>query len=408
MPWLSLPRAVNRLAAIGILIAALAGTCAEAATEAGKKLQLEVHVNETAVQLIAAFTQYPNGRMAAQRSELGEIGIKPVSQGAPEDLVPLDDILGLSYRYDEMAQRIYISVPDAQRIPKHLMVQDHGKFLAAKSPYGMLLNYNLWNAVELDRNPFGSGSSPTSLTLEARAFSPFGALSQTGIVRGAFGRDFEMLRLDSTFEYADQQRMITYRAGDTISGGLPWTRPIRIGGVQAQRDFGLRPDLITMPLPVLSGSAVVPSTVDLYINNIKALSQDVGNGPFTIGNLPVVSGRGTTRLVIRDASGRETVTTSQFYAAPTLLAPDLTNFSLELGFPRLSFGTSADKYTDMFAGSGTLRRGIFDGLTIEGHGEATHRLLNAGVGAVVRVNSLGVAGAAVSTSTFGNEQGHQI
>jgi outer membrane usher protein len=33
-----------------------------------------------------------------------------------------------------------------------------------------------------------------------------------------------------------------------------WARPIRLGGVQVERDFLLRPDLITAPLPALSGS----------------------------------------------------------------------------------------------------------------------------------------------------------
>ncbi|NEV03151.1 hypothetical protein, partial [Bradyrhizobium uaiense] len=41
------------------------------------------------------------------------------------------------------------------------------------------------------------------------------------------------------------------------------------GGLQAQRDFALRPDLITAPLATIGGSAAVPSTVDVYVNNIK-------------------------------------------------------------------------------------------------------------------------------------------
>ena len=64
---------------------------------------------------------------------------------------------------------------------------------------------------------------------------------------------------------------MSYRAGDTISGRtLAWTRPIRLGGLQVQRNFALRPDLVTLPLPSYSGSAAVPSTVDVYVNNIKS------------------------------------------------------------------------------------------------------------------------------------------
>ena len=32
----------------------------------------------------------------------------------------------------------------------------------------------------------------------------------------------------------------------------------------------------------MGGSAVVPSTVDVYVNNIKTFSQDVGAGPFSV------------------------------------------------------------------------------------------------------------------------------
>jgi outer membrane usher protein len=63
---------------------------------------------------------------------------------------------------------------------------------------------------------------------------------------------------------------------------------LRMGGLQWQRDFTLRSDLVTQPMPVVNGSAAVPSTVDIFVNNIKAFSQDVGPGPYQIVNLPVV------------------------------------------------------------------------------------------------------------------------
>ena len=138
----------------------------------------------------------------------------------------------------------------------------------------------------------------------------------------------EALRLNTTFAYSDEQSLITYRAGDVMSSGLAWTRPIRMGGAQVQRNFGLRPDLITLPLPAAVGSAALPSTVDVYLNNIKTFSQDVGAGPYRINNLPVVSGSGTARVVLRDSSGRETESSLPFYASPNLLAAGLYDFSV--------------------------------------------------------------------------------
>jgi len=53
-----------------------------------------------------------------------------------------------------------------------------------------------------------------------------------------------------------------------------------------QRNFGLRPDLVTLPLPAARGSAAVPSVADVYIKYVKTSSQDVGAGPYLLSNMP--------------------------------------------------------------------------------------------------------------------------
>jgi outer membrane usher protein len=121
------------------------------------------------------------------------------------------------------------------------------------------------------------------------------------------------LRLDTTWTYKDPDRTLTYRAGDMISGGLSWTRPVHLGGIQIQRGFSIRPDLVTLPLPSFSGSAAVPSTVDVYVNGVRTVSQDVDSGPFRINNLPILSGQGDASIVVRDSSGREVATTLPFF-----------------------------------------------------------------------------------------------
>jgi outer membrane usher protein len=54
-----------------------------------------------------------------------------------------------------------------------------------------------------------------------------------------------------------------------------------------------------------------------------------------------------------------------------------------------------------------LRKSIFDGLTIEGHGEAGAGVTNVGAGAVVRTGTFGVASAAISTSKTDIGKGQQ-
>src|SRR5436305_8189320 len=134
--------------------------------------------------------------------------------------------------------------------------------------------------------------SGANASIDARLFGPYGTLSQTAILGSTLAREADALRLDTTWAYSDPESMKTYRAGDVISGGLAWTRPIRLGGAQMQRNFALRPDLVTMPLPTFSGTAAVPSTVDVYVNNVRTLSQPVGPGPYQISNLPTLAGAG--------------------------------------------------------------------------------------------------------------------
>ena len=359
--------------------------------------------------MISSFVRLADGRFGATKGELEQLGLRAGSRRSSTEIILLDEIATLQYRYDEPAQKIYITVGDGSRIPR--VFDLHGNSLARAPPaqagWGAYVNYDLLSTTGnfQQSQPFLSGG--TSLTLDARAFSPYGTLEQSALLRSALNISTQVQRLDSSYRYSDQESLISYGAGDLINGGLAWTRPIRIGGVQAQTNFALRPDLVTMPLPTLGGTAAVPSTVDVYVNNIKTFSQEVGIGPFSVSNVPVVTGAGNAQLVITDSSGQQTRTTLPFYASSSLLAPDLSSWSVEAGLPRLGYGSTADTYVETPVASATLRRGIFDWLTVEGHAEGGGGLANGGMGAAVRTGTFGVAGAAIAGSTLSDSRGLQ-
>jgi outer membrane usher protein len=240
--------------------------------------------------------------------------------------------------------------------------------------------------------------SGANASLDGRLFGPYGTLSQSAILGSTTTRTLDALRLETTWTYTVPEELLTYRAGDTISGGLAWTRPIRIGGVQMQRDFGLRPDLVTMPLPTISGSAAVPSTLDVYVNNIKVNSQEVPSGPYQLINIPVLSSAGTARVVMQDAAGHQIEASLPFYSSPILLREGLMDFSIEAGMPRLFYGAISNSYAVHPVGSASLRHGLFDWLTLEAHTEGGAGLRNLGVGTVTRLGSLGVLSLAGSGS----------
>jgi len=380
---------------------------APAAASADAPMQLEVIVNGHPTQLIGAFVLRPDKRIASRRSELEELGINPPGHDAPDTLIVLDDLPGLAYRYDEATQRIEITAPRDLLVTKRYDLSRRTRpDTPILSGWGAVLNYDLL-ASSGGGNSSWYAFNGASATFDGRVFTPYGTLSQGALLTSTFSDRFEPLRLNSTFAYSDPETMTTYRAGDTINGGLAWTRPIRIGGLQVDRNFGLRPDLVTIPLPSAAGTAAVPSTADIYINNIKTTSQDVGPGPYVLSNVPAIGGNGTARVVLRDSSGHTTETVLPFYISANLLAPGLFDYSVEAGMPRLSYGTTADTYVAKPVASASGRYGLFDWLTVEGHAEGGAGLINASGGFAARTGAFGVATVAAAASHYGSSTGFQ-
>jgi len=382
---------------------------------AEKDLYLEVIVNETPVGLIAAFRQRPDGALAITPEELSEIGLVGRSgTTAADGLYDLDRIPCLTYLYSSVTQEIRIRAGDACRRAKSYSLapgQDRGAWLTDTATSGVVTNYALYASTYSDVHGFdrfGKNDPTASLALDTWAFGQWGTLSQTGTVTSNESTLYDSVRLDTRWSFSDQSSLVTYSAGDVISGGLAWTRPVRLGGLQVQRDFTLRPDLVTMPMPSLSGSAAVPSTVDVYTNNVRVFSQPVPAGPFEINNVPVITGAGMARVVVHDALGRDTVADIPYYASSSLLRGGLYDFSLEAGFPRTYYGSLSNSYVGDPAMSATLRYGYADWLTLEAHAEGTDGLLNAGAGLVVPVGGIGLASAAAAGSAADGDGGLEL
>jgi len=143
------------------------------------------------------------------------------------------------------------------------------------------------------------------------------------------------------------------------------------GGAQVSRDFSLRPDLITYPVPTLAGSSAVPSAVDLYVNNVRQFSGTAPSGPFAINAVPSIRGAGEAVIITRDVLGRSVMTTVPLYIDSRLLVSGLTDFSVEAGFVRRAYALRSFDYAGDPSLSGSLRYGLTDRLTLEAHGEFT-------------------------------------
>ncbi len=368
------------------------------------ELYLELVVNQMSSGNVVIVHQR-SGRLYVARDDLQAAGIAfPVAVG---EQVALDSVDGLHSDYDSQAQRLVLEVPPSwlpdQRIGNRSLFPGGEAF----SSFGALLNYDAY------LNDTDDVGSSLSVWNELRLFDSWGTFSTTGQWREPIsGRNFEsgrrgFLRYDTTFRYTDEARLLTLEAGDVISGSLPWTSSVRLGGVQVSRDFSVRPDLVTYPLPAFAGEAAVPSSVDLFINGYKSASADLQPGPYTLTNVPYINGAGNAVVVTTDAQGRQVSTTLPFYVTSTLLQKGLMDYSVAAGSLRRDYGLRDFGYGPALTAA-SLRYGVSDSFTLESHAEAAENLALGGVGGNLLVGTFGVVNAAVSQSRFESRSGRQV
>ncbi|MDK9697149.1 MAG: fimbrial biogenesis outer membrane usher protein, partial [Siculibacillus sp.] len=318
-------------------------------------------MNGRRIGKIAEFFQMPDGGLACRPAELAEIGI---AAPAGVDPIPLSKLAGVTARYDAPSQTVAIAVAAESTTVRRLGEREATPRpdIPARADWGVAANYVFFaGASQAIGGNWSRRFDGASLTLDGRFFSPHGTLSQSAILGTTTGTSAGAVRLATTFTRVDEERSLMWRAGDVVSGGLAWTRPVRLGGVQVQRNFSLRSDLVMLPLPALSGTAAVPSTVDVWINDQKVRSIGEVEGRFEVADIPLVTGSGEARLVVRDATGRAVENRSSFYVSPRMLRGGLWDFSLEAGAPRTGYGVDGGRYhVDETFLSWTLRDGLTD------------------------------------------------
>ena len=269
-------------------------------------------------------------------------------------------IRGLSVTIDETLQRAVITAPTASMDTTHLSAAERRSPDITPASPGAFLNYQL-SAQQIGGQNIGGAFA------ELGVFAGAGVVTSTQVARYGDGEN-QLVRLDTTYTRDFPATLDTLNLGDAISDGASWGNAVRYAGVRWSRNFGLRPDLLTTPLLATAGTATVPSTVDVFVNNQLVTSNQLPAGPFVIDRLPTVSGTGDVSVVVRDALGREQVLTQSFYSSATLLAQGLAQYSVNLGKIRDNYALESNDYGPLL-GEVSYRRGITDSFTLEGHGE---------------------------------------
>ena len=302
---------------------------------------------------------------------------------------PLTSLPGLDVRLDEGAQAVSITLSASGFETQRTSLAQSSEMPMTRSATGAFVGYDLF--VE-----HAAGRASVNGAFEAVIFTPHGVGATNFIVQAGSGPE-RVTRLETSWTIDRPASMTTIRIGDAISAAGPGAVPFRFGGIQFARSFDVQPGFLAMPLLSTQGSAAVASVVDIYVNNALQGSRQVAPGPFEIGDIPVQTGGGDVRIVVRDLLGRETVTEQSYYSSAQLLRRGLHDFSFEAGFIRRAFGRRSNSYGEFMA-STSHRFGVTDRLTVEAHLQASERRQMAGAAVNALVFDLAQIGGSVSVS----------
>lgn len=346
--------------------------------------------------------QIRQGHYRLRSQDLRSAGLPADKLGA--EWIDVSAMAGVQAEYDARRQQLLLSVP-ADWLPVQAFnnLGQAARF-PGRTSNGAVLNYDIYTS------RYANDSVHTSAWHELRWFGEAGHLSTDGMVQrqlsGQRANGPAYVRYDSYWSNEDETRSLNWTVGDVITNTVNWGSSVRIGGIQLSRDFSVRPDIITYPLPAFNGQAAVPSTIDMFINGYKTSSNDVQAGPFSLTNLPYVNGAGDAIIVTTDATGRQITTSLPFYVSSSLLKPGLSDFSVAGGALRQGYGVRSFDYGAAVM-SGSYRQGISDWLTLESHAEGADALALAGVGSVIKLGSFGILNNALSHSQLYGRQGSQ-
>lgn len=399
------------LAALSILATAPVATDAAAQDPASAPAAetiyfLDVSVNGWPVELVARFRD-KDGRLSLPADQFEGLGFildeTFVTDEAGERRVYLDQVPGLEWQVDLRGQSIAITAPFERLRPNQLRISSGVPRVESRADWGAMLAYDFFGEwSEQPDNPDFTRSA--SVNLDARLFSPWFTAGTTGYYTTTEGGEDEFVRLESGIDFDSAEHARRLRLGDSYTAGPAWIRPFRFGGLQWMRDYELRPDIVTTPMPELSQGVLLPSSVDLFINGVKRYSQPVNPGMVRLTDLPIVGGVNTVTMVVTDQAGRRTQVTLPLYSSTTLLAKGLTTFNVDAGVARQNYSRVSNDYRGDFGAAG-FSYGVTDQLTVTGYAAGARDYTTAAGSAAFAVGDLFLVEAAALVSDAPDDRG---
>jgi outer membrane usher protein len=369
-------RRFNSVSACGLLLALLASSAyAETNKTSNTPVFAAITVNGEEVADLATILMTSDCKVFIPKDLLAKLRLEITN---PETLLVGDDefyrvdnLPNTEVTFDNATQTLKIVAKGSAFNGTTYNLNKHKRRNVQAPPLGGYLNYDLTYSHYTNGYNFGA-------LLDANVFGLYGGeLESREIYKSTPGTN-SFYRLDTKYVKDFPDSITTLTLGDSITVPSNWSTPVYFGGIQYSTNFSIRPDIVSTPLPTLSGVAQAPSTVNLYVNSLLRSSTQVNTGPFAISNVPVFTGAGNVQMVVQNALGQQQVISQPFITSSTMLVEGTHAESVEAGALRENYGFVNSRYAQAFA-SGTFRYG-FKYLTAETHAEVSSTSQDVGVG----------------------------
>lgn len=337
-----------------------------------------------------------NGMLLVPATALHELGIRTDNLPAYEGNISIESLVGDDYVFDSRTMRLWFRVAPERR-SGHRIVARHKPSLSPLRgvPSGSL-------SYDISGGNSEHGDDWRTILLGGNYTQDFGYCRSRTYQAGD---DAPWRRLDSYCGYDWPARVRSLLVGDAISRADSLGQAVRYGGIRFGTDYALTPTANLQPDMMLSGTARVPSVLELWVNQTLTLKRPVGPGPIVIDQIPTLSGAGDIHLVLQDALGRREEVYRPYYTDPRLLRAGLSDWSVEAGRLREGYGIAGDGYTDAVTVMGG-RYGARDWLTLTGRAEYQQdAFFGTGISATLRAGTAGILEAGAMASS-GHDGGH--
>ena len=333
---------------------------------------VEVRINDVTQSDFALLHIDLRGHLFARVEDLRVWHMKPPSGAGPAGFVRIDDVPGLQAHLedDEMLLRM-----DADPSVFESQVVNGARHSDAPDPGvpAVFLGYNLFAERAGAAGEAYSALLQAGSSLGRASFTSSWLGSRVVDARGSPARAVDhpqagWHRLDTALLLDFPEYTARFTVGDSVSTPGTLGDAVRFTGVHWATDYATRPGLTPYALPVVSGTANMPSSIEIYLNQALVQRTSVDAGPFQLNNIPVPVGQGAVDIRMRDMLGHVQQLSVPYLVSPQLITAGLTTLDFAAGAVREDYGIENFAYGRSFL-SGGMQHGLNDVTTLNAAAE---------------------------------------